>query len=95
MLHTLRCSSLSRDPLLRFTQTRTQSTYSHLVSHKELNYLRSYQTSFNIDDLFGLDLFPVSSQAREQALRGNRDIYVLGAANVGKSTFINYIIEDR
>lgn len=40
-------------------------------------------------------LCPPAPQAREQALRGNRDIYVLGAANVGKSTFINYIIEDR
>lgn len=39
--------------------------------------------------------FVCSAKAREQALRGNRDIYVLGAANVGKSTFINYIIEDR
>lgn len=34
-------------------------------------------------------------KAREEALRSKRDIYVLGAANVGKSTFINYIIEDR
>lgn len=45
--------------------------------------------------LCGLSLPPCASKAREQALRGNRDIYVLGAANVGKSTFINYIIEDR
>ena len=37
----------------------------------------------------------VHLKAREEGLRSKRDIYVLGAANVGKSTFINYIIEDR
>eukprot|EP00903_Cladosiphon_okamuranus_P021077 g19362.t1 len=43
----------------------------------------------------GVGIASLMRKAREQALRGNRDIYVLGAANVGKSTFINNIIEDR
>ena len=76
---------------------------THANAHSPVRIIISYRECpfrFSVDFVsrlfFGACAFGWNDQqAREQALRGNRDIYVIGAANVGKSTFINYIIDDR